>query len=357
MLARHLLIPSIVWSLMVPLAVIALGAEPQVNTPDLSEPTAIEQALIERLCSVTPALAALEPAAHQRCLDARLLSMRADFGRDLSRLSASERRTLDSVCSRVRTTQGREGYLDCLAAQLVSLHNRRSHANPAAAASEEAPPAAPLVSPPVSPAPPARQASSQVGLLIGAALVTVLVAAGVVLVAMRARRARRKCRVCGTVVPDSGDLCQTCRHEAAAVLRRAATERANQKRSQEEEERRQREQEEDQFQQKVRQDEDARLRQQEEMRQQAEAARRRQSEAVVQRSQAAISSKEADEVFDPYAILGVVRDTSPEEIRVAYEAAMLKYDQGEVSHLGDEVQAHFKAKARAVERAYHMLAG
>jgi len=43
--ARHLLIPSIVWSLMVPLAVIALGAEPQVNTPDLSEPTAIEQNL------------------------------------------------------------------------------------------------------------------------------------------------------------------------------------------------------------------------------------------------------------------------------------------------------------------------
>jgi hypothetical protein len=354
--ARHLLVPMILWSLMAPFAVIALGAAPHVDPPDPGGPTAIEQALVERACSMMPAAAAIKPDAHLQCLDARLLSMRADFGRGLSRLSGSERRMLDSVCSRVRTAQGREAYLDCLAAQLVSLHNRRSRANPAAEASEGAALSPPAASDPISPGLQARQeASSRFSLAAGATLATGLVAVGVVVLAVRARRARRTCRVCGAVVPDSGDLCQACRHEAAHVLRRAATERANHKRAQEEEQRRQGEDEEKQRHQKARQDEDERQRLQEEARLREEEARQQQAEEVRQRSQVASSSKDVEEVFDPYTILGVRRQTSREEIRAAYEEARLKYDLDEVAHLGDEVQAHFRAKGQAVERAYQML--
>jgi hypothetical protein len=128
--ARHQPVPLIVWILMAPFTMMALGAGPQVGTADAGGPTAIEQALIEHACTVTLARAA-ENAEHQQCLSAQLLSLRADFGRDLSRLSGPERRTLDSVCSKIREARGREAYLECLGAQLVVLRNRRARTNPA----------------------------------------------------------------------------------------------------------------------------------------------------------------------------------------------------------------------------------
>src|SRR5207245_11500116 len=79
--------------------------------------------------------------------------LRSDFGRDLTRLSSSERRTLDSSCNRIRTEQGREAYLDCLRIQLGAMRNRRRPAKPAAPET----PALPLPSarePSVNPAPP-----------------------------------------------------------------------------------------------------------------------------------------------------------------------------------------------------------
>jgi preprotein translocase subunit Sec63 len=72
--------------------------------------------------------------------------------------------------------------------------------------------------------------------------------------------------------------------------------------------------------------------------------------------QADIVSFEDDEVFDPYSILGVTRETSQEEIRAAYEQVMSKYDLSLVADMGTEAQRHFKAKAEAVDRAYQMLA-
>jgi hypothetical protein len=53
----------------------------------------------------------------------------------------------------------------------------------------------------------------------------------------------------------------------------------------------------------------------------------------------------------------VPRDTTPEDLRAAYEQARSRYDQDTVSHLGIDVQQHFRDKARAVDRAYQMLAG
>src|SRR5437870_3785109 len=80
---------SIVWGLMAPFAMMALGTAPQVDTLDQSPPTAIEQALVERACSGVAAGRTFETDPHAQCLGAQLVSLRSDFGRDLRRLSAS----------------------------------------------------------------------------------------------------------------------------------------------------------------------------------------------------------------------------------------------------------------------------
>jgi DnaJ-domain-containing protein 1 len=69
----------------------------------------------------------------------------------------------------------------------------------------------------------------------------------------------------------------------------------------------------------------------------------------------AMAAAPVEEAFDPYAILGVPRDATKAQISAAYREGMAKYDPATVSHLGDDVQAHFKAKAQAVERAYQSL--
>ena len=346
MSARCLQVPPIAWILIAPLTMRAVGQEPQVGTPDPGPPTAIEQALIERRCSAT------FTDAHQVCLSSQLNSLRADFGHDLNRLSGAERRALDSACNRIRTEQGREGYLDCLGAQLVALRNRRG---PRPAATDApALPRPPMSVPSAKPTPRAGPMSSVSGVWTGVALVTLFVAAGGALLAVKARRAApRKCRVCGGDAQAAGDLCQKC-HEAAEASRRAAAERADQKRAQQEELRRRREEEEEQRRRKARQAEEARLQQQEEARQREENARQREREEedARRRSQAAVVSEEA---FDPYAVLGVSKDASKEAIGMAYLEARSKYDLDHVSHLGVELQEHYKARARAVDRAYQML--
>lgn len=346
----------VLWILMAPFAVMAL-ANLQAGAAEQSAPTAIEQALMEHACSTTLPLGALASDVHEACLRGQLVMLRADFGRDLGRLSASDRRTLDSVCGGIREDRGRDAYLDCLGTQLASLRSRRSRGR-AAPSDAAAPPPAPVSAPSTTPAAPAPQASLAVGrssgLWIGAALLALGVAAGGVFLAMRARRAPRKCRVCGKDVPVAGELCQECRHEAAEALRRAAAERADEQRAQEEERRRKSELEEEQRRQRARQEEEERLRQQqqEEVRQRENEARRRREEEADRRSQAAASQEE----FDPYAVLEVSRDASKDAIRAAYEEARLKCDPAQVSHLGMEIQEHFKAKLQAVERAYQMLA-
>jgi hypothetical protein len=349
--ARRLAVPAIAWILTAPLTTMALAQEPQVGTPDPAPPTALEQALIERICSAT----SIE--AHQVCLSSQLNSLRADFGRDLTRLSSSERRTLDSVCNRIRTEQGREAYLDCLRTQLGAMRNSRRPATKPAAPDAPALPPASTSEPSPSPAPPASSLSA---VRIAAALVTLFVAAGGALLAVKARRAAprdrgggpSKCRFCGEEVREAGDLCQKCRREAADALRRAAAERADHERALQEEPLRRREDEEEQRRQKAQQEEEARLQLVEDARQRAETARQREEEEARQRSQAAVV---VEEVFDPYAVLDLPKGASREAIDAAYLEARAKYDQDNVSHLGMDLQEHFKLKAKAVERAYQML--
>jgi hypothetical protein len=353
MSARRLPGPPLVWSLMAPLTVLAFGAGLQTGAPDSGTPTAIEQALIEYRCRTTVAAGAPGTDAYQECPGVQLLSLRTDFGRDLSRLSAAERKSIDSICSKIPASQGRDAYVDCLSGQLVSLGNRRSGTKPDPSAAAPPPQES---APSASPAPLPNPSSSSSGLWIGATLVTLAVAAGGVFLAMKARRSPRTCRVCGMNLSDSGDLCQKCRHEAAETVKRAAAERAEHQRAQEEEQRQQGEREEKQRRLKLFEEEEGRSRHEEQARQQEQVHREAEAaQREVEDRRRRQTDVPAEEVFEPCSVLGVAPNATQEAIRVAYQEAKLKYDPDQVAHLGAELQEHFKAKAQAVERAYRQL--
>jgi hypothetical protein len=312
-------------SLIVSWALLAVAAAPQEKAADTPPPSPIEQALMEHVCGGRPFG---EAAIYQACLNGQLQSLRGDFGIDLKGLAPVERKTLDSGCSPLR--MDREAYVRCLSDQLVALRNRRNRSRQTAS-SETPPPssaqadvqattvAAPVVTQAVT------QPSSQSAVLWFGAIVATLVVAGGGALLVRKPRAREltktlKCRVCGNV-PESGDLCQQCRHEAAEAVRRAAAERAEEQRARErangEEERRHREDE--------------------------PGARRQAADAP-------------DDEFDPHDVLGVPKGASLELIKAAHKEAKARYDPKlAVDFGGAELQAYFEAKSKAVDRAFQLL--
>jgi hypothetical protein len=161
--------------------------------------------------------------------------------------------------------------------------------------------------------------------------------------------------VCGDAVPQAGDLCPKCRHEAAEALRQAAAARANEERAKAEEQRRESEREEERRRHRARDEEAARVRQQEETRRREEDALRRQKEEEESRQRSRAAGDAAEDAFDPYTVLGVPRDASREAIDAAHQQGQLKYAPEQVAHLGSELQEHYKRKAEAVERAYKIL--
>jgi len=334
----------------------------EIEAAEQAAPTPIEQALMEHVCSVVPAGGAPESDRYLACMRTQLTSLRTDFGRDLARISPADRKGMDTACNEVRTASGREAYLDCIGNQLTMLRAKRRVAvvtAPLTAAADGAADASSEPSPAPAPAPPASSRSTGVLLGVGALLALAAGAGGFVFI--RARRASQKCRVCGEAVEESGDLCHKCRHEAAAAVRRAAAERAEQLRAQEEEQKRAREQAEHEEQERVRRaqaDEEARVRRLREREQ--EEARKRELEERRQREEEARERRLAgdvpDEEFDPYEVLDVARGATQDAIRAAYETAREKADPSQVSHLSDEVQEHFRLKSKAVERAFQMLA-
>jgi hypothetical protein len=349
-----------VWGLIALITVLAPGVSAQNKTPvtpntsNPAETSAIEQALIEHACrSQLPGIAGAD--AYQECQSARLTSLRADFGRDLSRVTAADRKTLDSACSKARAAEGREAYLECITLQLEAIRNRRNPSPQASDAtilpvpSENAEPTSLAV-------PVAEPSSSLSPVWIVVGVVTLVAAIGGAFLAVKNRRIiTRKCRVCGEDVPQGGDLCPKCRHEAAEALRQAAADRAEEERAHREELRRQSEREEELRQQRARENEEARLRQQEDERRREEDARRREQEEEESRQRSRAAGVEAEDVFDPYAILGVPRDADKEAIDAACQQARLKYAPEQVAHLGSELQEHYRRKAEAVERAYKIL--
>ena len=341
-------------SLMASRGVAAQQAAPQAAPADSIAPSAIEQALIEYACGpARPALTAI-PESHETCLKTQLESLRHDFGVDLKRLSNAERKALDSACSTFRTDSGRGAYVACLSERLTALRNRRVAAKaPAPDQTLTVPPTS--TDEAVASAPPPTP--SRRGLWLGGALAGVLLAGGGVLMTLRSRRAARRCRACGGALESPAELCQKCRHEAADALKRAAAQRAEdqqaQERAQAEESRRLVALEEEQRRERLRLEEEARQReeQKQELARQ-EGERRSKEDEARERSQAA-SASEGE--FDPYAVLGLSRDAGRDRVLAAYEEAKAKYDPSVVAGLGPEIQAHYLAKSRAVERAYELL--
>ena len=167
-----------------------------------------------------------------------------------------------------------------------------------------------------TPVAPANQGASGSGssiLLIGGGFLVALVAGGGGFLFLKTRRVSQKCRVCGALVESSGDLCQTCRHEAAEAVRRGVAERAEQQRAQEEEKRRLKEQAEREEEERAakgpgrgrRQRRRQQEREREEARKRdAEERRRQDEEARERRLAVAVSGGE----FDPYEVLEVAHD-------------------------------------------------
>jgi hypothetical protein len=58
---------------------------------------------------------------------------------------------------------------------------------------------------------------------------------------------------------------------------------------------------------------------------------------------------------DPYTVLGIARDASPEEIKTAYRQLANKYHPDKVSHLGDEFTDIADRRFKEIQSAYDKL--
>jgi hypothetical protein len=331
----------------------------QIAAQDTDPPTPIEQALIDRACSMQ-ALSPLDRETREECYRLRLITLRSDFGKNLSKVSAADRKKLDSTCGPAQQAARREAYLDCLSSELTAIQNRK-RPRTAPAAATEAPAAVPTEVPAVAETPPAAEttASSSPLLMIGGGVVALAAVGGGVLLLARGRRARNACKNCGATANVSGDLCATCRHEAAEARRKAAAERTASARAEETQTLKRKELEEAMRLHMQQQTAQERQHQEELARKAAETARALEVEARRGHQASAEAQRrggsEDPDAFDPHAILGVAKDASPDEIRAGYEEAKAKYDVSLVEDLGFEIKEHYKIKSKAVERAFQML--
>jgi len=58
---------------------------------------------------------------------------------------------------------------------------------------------------------------------------------------------------------------------------------------------------------------------------------------------------------DPYKVLGVSQNATPEEIKSAYRKQAQRYHPDRVSHLGEELQQLAKQKFLEIQKAYEIL--
>lgn len=346
-------------------AVPAVQAAPAA--PVTPPPRPLEQAVMEHLCRV-PGQAMATPEVYEACLALQLATLRSEFGVDLQKLPASERRAIDKACTALRTERGRDAYVACLSDRLTKVMIARGHQPPTLA--PVTPPVEPVLAAAVpsaisAPVPPPAAAGGAMRWVLGGLLVALLAAGGAWVLSNRhARPAMVLCRVCGEVA-QSGDMCAQCRREAAEAQRRAAAERSEQdhalseaaQRAQEEAEQQDQqaraaavlaaEAEQRRVQEAARQ---AQLEREQESARRREADRRRWEEAAA----AAIVEAPPD---DPYVILGLTPGATAEQIAAAYKEAVEKYAAENVAHLGSELQDHYRKKAAAVERAHEQLTG
>jgi hypothetical protein len=325
---------------------------------DAPKPSAIEHALVEYLCRSIQGPTMLGTEEYQSCYTAQLDAVRQPFGANLSKLTGAERKSLDAWCGPFQAARDRDAYLACLNRQLVRLEDQRAAKEESAEAAkqaqglerESAVPAEAVATLAAPAAPPALAEGSSGRLWLVLAIGGVASAGGTAFVLMRGKRpSQTACRGCAAPVESGGDMCATCRHEAAEARRRAIAERAEEERLQAEKARREAEVlDEEARREQARRDEALRLAAE------AEQQRREEQERRLQRAQAQ-NAGDDDAVFDPYAVLGLAPDATADQVRAAYQQAKAKYDASQYEHFGGELQAHFKAKAEAVERAFQML--
>ncbi|HEY6213567.1 MAG TPA: hypothetical protein VIW45_14845 [Vicinamibacterales bacterium] len=323
--------------------------------PEPAIPTTIERGVLDRACKES----AEQPDVNEKCRDENLAALRSDFGKDLAKVSTADRKKVDDTCTPLLANaalKGREPYFDCMLEQLVLISRTRKRGGNAFAQTAASSSSA-AATPTTTTAAPAPQAAGGSRTVMLAAIGVVAVAGAIAFVAMRSKKpAARQCRSCGTTIPADFELCANCRREAAEALRRANAERAEQMRQAAEDARREEERQQVMLhRQKVREEEERRLREHEEMRQREHASAEPVSAAANASEPPALAAD--SDVFDPHAILGVKADATPEAITAAYEAAKKKYDPDLVGHLSEEVQAHYRDKAQAVEKAYRTLTG
>lgn len=346
-----------------------------VPAPVTPPPTPLEQAVMEHACRV-PGQAMATPEAYETCLNLQLTTLRSEFGVDLQKLPAAERRAIDKACSSLRMERGRDAYVACLSDRLTRVILARGHQPPTLAPvpSPVEPAlvaAAPLpASSPTAPPPPASSAA--IRWILGGLVVALSAAGGAWVLSNRhARPAVVLCRVCGQAA-QSGDLCAACRHEAAETQRRAIAERSEQLQALSEAaqqaelgadpgghadagataqaiEAEQRRQEAARLAELEREREHQREREQEEARRR-DADRRRWEEAAA----AAILDAPLD---DPHVVLGLAAPATADAVEAAFRELSAKYAAENVSHLGIELQDHYRKKAAAVQRAYEQLTG
>jgi DnaJ-domain-containing protein 1 len=287
------------------------------------------------------------------------MALRSDFGKDLAKVTAADRKRVDETCTPLladAALKGRAPYLDCMVEQLTAISRNRRKGGTAFAAAMAAAPAASDESP--VPTPPASRRASGMSMptMIVATLGVVAVGGGIAFVAMRSKKsAMRTCRGCGAAVPDS-DLCANCRRETAEALRRANAERVEQQRQAADEVRRESEREAARSAQAtLREAEAARVRAHDEQRDREHAAKIAEAVAPNAPEPPPAPSGYEEESTDPYVILGVKPDAAPDAIRAAYDQAKKKYDPDLVGHLSEEVQSHYRAKSEAVDKAFQAL--
>ena len=337
-------------------AAAALALMVQTEPPTAPPTTALERALVERTCDVM--ISKQGPAAVDRsmCIDDQLVSLRGDFGVNLTKLSPADRGRLDRLCSPLEGAVTHEAYLDCVLGQLAPLHEKLHRAKADSAGT--AVPAATDIAPSTAVALPVAAPKSSHLLLYGVAggSIVVLGAAAGLFVAMKKRKpVTHPCSSCGAPVEDAGAMCAACRHKIAEERRQAAADRAAEAADAE---RRRKEAEEAAVLAEARAQEQAKQAaiDEETRRREAEEEERRRREDDAKRSPIGGASASSEEdAMDPHAVLGVPKSADADTIRKAYEAAKTKYDPENVSHLSPEVQQHYREKGEAAERAFQML--
>lgn len=366
--------------------VIAGSAQGPAQVP----PTPIEQAVIEHACRV-PGQAMQTVDSYDACLADQLAGLRVEFGRDLKKLSAAERRTIDRACTALRAERGRDAYIACLDDRLTALVIARGRTRPAVTLM--APPPLPHADPVVPPlagvtSAPAGEAAGASSIWLWTGLIVTLIAMAGAFGVWKTRQKPRLvlCRVCGELA-NAGDLCAACRHELADSQRRAAAERAEQADQAEQAGQAGQAGQAHPMAERAAQAQTmaqaaalpvqaAQPVQDEPQARQGQAHVPPETPALEPRTEPARRGRDADRGADhrrwqeaaaatisdadtvtPNDVLAVAADATADQIRAAYDAALAKYAADQVAHLGIELQDHYRRKREAAEHAFQVLSG